>query len=288
MTVPSVNQFAFNAIPLQEPGQCRYVDIKSYNESRSIKSTTVTKFFDIVKNFYRNPDHRLLEVMPENIDSLVRIFMDIENIPFEEPDLIFTIVAAFSTYSGITDYAITQNKSSGSHLGLSYHVYFFAKLTLRELRDAIYVFVYNNPQWSRYIDISVYNRCRLFRVVGAVKPSSNKCMGLPSEKDFHEVIHGTLEETIIQNVENLPNATQLINAPKPAPVDLERFVEMVRRQNRKTTSDGRPTHRLPFVNPIHAETKQRIDALNDELQRMQGEMSEIKSLIGIVIDALKK
>jgi hypothetical protein len=56
------------------------------------------------------------------------------------------------------------------------------------------------PNYQDYIDNSVYDICRLFRLPNQRKPIGEKLC----ELDYHEIIHGSLEESFIQNIDDLP------------------------------------------------------------------------------------
>jgi hypothetical protein len=97
-----------------------------------------------------------------------------------------------------------MNVNSGQHDGLSYHLYFSCvidrktivlTLTSSQFIDTIF----------KYIDLCVYNTGRLFRCVNQLKPYANEHDVFTSELDYHELIIGSIEDTIIQNIKNLPN-----------------------------------------------------------------------------------
>lgn len=131
-----------------------------------------------------------------------KIYMDIENIPFDKTNVIYDIVNKFSSFMKIpTDgCCLTYNKKSTQHSGLSYHVIFPYVMDINDMKKSVLLFKTLNPEYEHYIDASVYSILRLFRL-----PMNGKVTGSGIDHDdCHEVIRGKFEDSFIQLTENLP------------------------------------------------------------------------------------
>ena len=131
-----------------------------------------------------------------------KIYMDVENIPFDKTNVIYDIVNKFSSFMKIpTDgYCLTYNKNSTQHLGLSYYIILPYVMSVDDMKKSVLLFKTLNPEYEHYIDASVYSVLRLFRL-----PMNGKVTGSGIDHDdYHEVIHGEFEDSFIQSTENLP------------------------------------------------------------------------------------
>ena len=143
-------------------------------------------------------DYTLFEVLP-NYDT--KFYFDIENIPRFDDKFIYNIIRDIQAYvkktSGIElkKYALTINEHSSSHEGLSYHLIFQDYYTTQQNnRFMLLRFLKEYDFYKEYIDTVVYSKNRLFKSANQLNINKN-------ENDFHKVIVGTIEDTIIQNID---------------------------------------------------------------------------------------
>ena len=180
-----------------------YVKIQNYYENNtSFQCNSLKEFIEII-NKYKNSEYSILEKLESDT---IRFFMDIENIPFDQPNLIISIINDFIKFYNIPEnYAYTLNEKS-NHYGLSYHVYFPFKVSKTRFGDKtiyklIQTFLSKHPQYYTYVDVSVYTKNRLFRVIGSCDPGiTNRPR---NQESFHSLIKGNIEDTIIQNYNHL-------------------------------------------------------------------------------------
>ena len=160
----------------QPKKRCPYKKISSNYQINIISLTDYDKFSfkGIVKienreqliNIMENKDNgSSFEVLSSGV---LRIFLDLENIPIDKPQLYKEIIIMFIKYAQLeedTPYTVTINKGS-RHLGLSYHV-IFAKVTTRTvLKNLVANFRKDNPEYKHYVDGIIYTPNRLFRLPG--------------------------------------------------------------------------------------------------------------------------
>ena len=191
-----------------------FVDINSYSEKRHIYKLSFEEFMVLANHqadtnnnnneIHDNKNYSILEILTSNN---VRMYFDIENIPNE--NIIFNIINDIKKYANLNcDYALTQNNNS-RHDGLSYHLYFPVQTTKNDIYNFIkYLHFKTNNIYFNYIDYRVYSFNRLFRIVGSVCPSRydnvKKIIDIQRNfNDYHKLIHGNLEDTIIQNYNKL-------------------------------------------------------------------------------------
>jgi hypothetical protein len=176
-----------------------YVKLDAYyNRTRYPYSVNILKdFVEIIKENYKNNQFSILENLYES--RLLKIFFDIENIPSDQPNLIYKIIDEIFDFFQFDNrkYALTLNKNS-RHPGLSYHLYFPYTSYLSNMNNMVHSLCYNKPHITNYIDTSVYANNRLFRVVGACDLIDKKTEKRNLES-YHELIKGNIEDSIIQN-----------------------------------------------------------------------------------------
>lgn len=133
-----------------------------------------------------------------------KIYLDIENVPDDKPDLINQIVTDFMTFMNINgSYCLTYNKNSAQHEGLSYHVIIPYVMRLGELKQCVIMFKTRYPEYDDYVDELVYSTLRLFRL-----PNQGKVTGKGIDNDdAHILMKGTLEEAFIQITDGFPLLT---------------------------------------------------------------------------------
>jgi len=134
-----------------------------------------------------------------------KIYLDIEQIPYDKDLLIFEIISDFQTFLNVTDksYALTINNNSNQHGGLSYHVVLPYVLDNVIMKQTILTFLTKFEKYNDFIDTTIYDIGRLFRLPNQYKPLGD---GL-CELDYHRIIEGSFNDFIIQNIKNIPTLT---------------------------------------------------------------------------------
>jgi len=136
------------------------------------------------------------------LNNTRRFYWDIENIPIDKTELIYEIIKDINSFLNIEDkhYLLTMNGNSNQHSGLSYHYILPYILDYKSMKKCVLLFKEQYDKYSDYIDSNVYNIGRLFRLPNQGKPTGK---GICKE-DFHKIIHGSILDSIIQNVKDLP------------------------------------------------------------------------------------
>lgn len=177
---------------------------KSYKENtlNNYVSVTIEEYIKLINNNKCSMCCTLYEVLEEN--RAIKIYMDIENIPNNETEKIYTTIDLFKKYCKenydleLTDYVLTQNNSSETHPGLSYHVIFkYYNTYIYILRNLMENFIIKYSELEKYIDCSVYSSLRLFKSVYQIGTTEIK-----NPNNYHNLIIGTVEDSIIQNTVN--------------------------------------------------------------------------------------
>lgn len=168
-------------------GMIKCVDImESYNENitDNIKYVNIDELINrLTKDIdkYQENKFSLFEIISNKCSP----YFDIENIPTDKSDLIIliknNIIKTFEKYSNIkinkkqrrnglnkqqliNSWIITENISSTSHDGLSYHLIFPNMITTQnKLKQFTFIFLRDYPEFIPYVDQSVYSKNRLFR-----------------------------------------------------------------------------------------------------------------------------
>jgi hypothetical protein len=239
------------------------VAITTYNEFRKNKIDTVYSIneFETYMELAQSNSKSCFEILQNDI---LRIYLDMENIPNENTELYKQIIAEFMEYAGLNkiqaEYVVTFNPCS-HHKGLSYHVIFHVLTTLDNLKNLVQNFKHHHQAYMSYVDDSVYTRLRLFRLPGqrGLPCQDEKYITNPdydNEKDVHQ-IHEThftdpnhkyvLQDYIIQHTSPTENKAFTRQYKKCAESD-------VAKDNGKNKSDDwrnynffRSTYRF-FVN----------------------------------------
>ena len=173
------------------------------NKVHDIEIKNLSKAKRTPKNFIRPlKDYTLYEVIPP---YNIKFYFDIENIPRDDTNFINNIIRDIKEYvfkkTGIkfTDYSLTLNSHSSSHEGLSYHLVFLNYYTYQEnIRRMVLHFLKEYDFYSDYIDTVVYSKYRLFKSANQI--NIRKDGGKSTPDDVHKIIVGTVEDSIIQNI----------------------------------------------------------------------------------------
>ena len=193
----------------------KYIDIKSYNSKRIIKSVSLSNYLNILeeqasednKNVKRhdNVNYSMLEILT---DDKVRMYFDIENIPRDNKEMIYEIIDKIYEIMQLKDretykYTLTFNNNS-HHEGLSYHLFIPVVSTKTSIYNFIKLFNHRTDyKYVNMIDYRVYGKNRLFRTVGSRCPSKFKPYTPRNQEDYHILIEGQLLSSIIQYTSKL-------------------------------------------------------------------------------------
>lgn len=132
-------------------------------------------------------------------NDFMRIYLDLENISVEEPNMYKNIITAFAAFANINlntvAYGITLNKGS-HHPGLSYHVVFGAVTFRDNLKSLVQRFKLAYPEFEKFVDASIYTRNRLFRLPDQIscdiRAESDRYRDIPEswtrDADSHRII----------------------------------------------------------------------------------------------------
>jgi len=174
-----------------------YVGTQFY-KSKSIKRTNIsTSIEDFVNVIRAHAGTRTCILEKLSSKNECRLFFDVDYIPADSN--INEVISYLAGEFGIPDdkYALTLNSGS-HHSKFSYHIYFpyrvsYAQLAIRAPKIQI-------------IDRTIYTNGRLFRCVEQIAPLSVFSLfdSHFNANDKHVLIHGNIEDTIIQYCDTLP------------------------------------------------------------------------------------
>ena len=187
----------------------RYYHIKYFNQAYKNNEKYAVSVNDMIKVINQSkykPEYALYEIL---CTPIRRLYLDIEGVPTSDPELINRLINDFTTFLNIpsNQYCLTLNRGS-RHTGLSYHLLFKYKLHHKSILNIVRNFKSQYPSYSDYIDESVYDSRRLFRL-----PLQHSAINTKSviqtdkynrEMDFHEIVKGDLGDFIIQNIKTIP------------------------------------------------------------------------------------
>lgn len=188
----------------------KYIQLKSnFGENRrnNYKLAEISQFEKLIEE---TGETSIFEILMTN--DPVKIYLDIENIPKDDTQLIYEIINKFKEFVKRTanydleKYVLTQNQHS-RHDGLSYHL-IFTEYYVRhnyEIKAMITQFISENPDYKNFIDMSVYSNKRLFRCINQKNVKNKNTDGEIDDDDMHKIIseNGTVAESVIQNTYNL-------------------------------------------------------------------------------------
>jgi hypothetical protein len=133
----------------------------------------------------------------------VKLFIDVDGVPTNKKGLIYELFDDFIDFmkkrfnKTLTRCALTMNKHSISHPGLSYHVYFpeYHVNNIYQIKYILTLFIKDYSKYYDYVDGCIYHYNRLFRCVNQYN-ASTKSRG--EKDDIHLLIAGSIDDTIIQ------------------------------------------------------------------------------------------
>ncbi len=181
------------------------VKLSQYNENKKENYITFKNSSDLISEFNNSKLKQtcMLEVLQSNF---IRVFLDIEKIPTDQPDLIYSIINDISEFLSIDKNLYTLTTNNGSHhSGLSYHLYFPYFTTKQNMLNVIRNFILETEKkYEKYIDQSVYSKNRLFRLPYQYSPLLEiNDPNYDRQKDYHVIIKGDIKDCIVQNITNL-------------------------------------------------------------------------------------
>lgn len=134
-------------------------------------------------------------------EDMRKIYLDIEKI--QDDNIIHNLINNFMKFLKITNkdsYVLTENKGSEQHSGLSYHLILPYKMMVSDMVKLVVSFTVEHPEYSKYVDVGVYDKRRLFRLPNNGKMSSK---GI-NMNDIHKVVHGEFKDAYIQVIDKVP------------------------------------------------------------------------------------
>lgn len=183
----TINYFAFNST---------YTERRRNNHQ---ETTNIKEFIDLI-----NFPGKVYEVL---LNTPVKLFIDIDGIPKNKPDLINEFIQEFIKFMKkifditINKYALTKNEGSTSHAGLSYHIY-FPEYQVKHISIIKYILLnfikYDEERkFYDYIDGCIYHYNRLFRCPNQYNANKE----VIDELDKHIIIQGSIEDCVIQYID---------------------------------------------------------------------------------------
>ena len=178
----------------------------NYRERRKENEITTENIDEYLNLIQQN--HKVYEIL---YNVPVKLFIDIDGVDINKPTLVNEFIQDFINFLNVEfntnltpdDYALTFNSGSGSHAGLSYHIY-IPKFYVKDIYNMKYIltlFVKHNDKYYNYTDGIIYHYNRLFRATNQYNAKYDKSVEeLKDEnnQDVHILKHGTLKDTVIQ------------------------------------------------------------------------------------------
>lgn len=227
-----------------------------------------------------DPTVCVLEVLT---NRMRRLYLDIEYIPTDQPDLITDIITAFITFMEFDEdiqYCITKNEHSAQHEGLSYHVIFSVAMDYRSMLKCVKTFHKAYPQYEEYVDDNVYTLNRLFRLPEQGKPSKE---GVDHE-DRHVLIKGDMSMAFIQDVSNLRELHDE-DLPEAARVMDENIATRRKGSYRQQTRDLQDALIL-FTTKIMEEISQSRKEMSDSMERIHSRVDKMDEVMQHLLDKI--
>lgn len=237
----------------------KYIQLKSnFGENRrnNYKLAEISQFEKLIEE---TGETSIFEILMTN--DPVKIYLDIENIPKDDTQLIYEIINKFKEFVKRTanydleKYVLTQNQHS-RHEGLSYHL-IFTEYYVRhnyEIKAMITQFISENPDYKNFIDMSVYSNKRLFRCINQKNVKNKNTDGEIDDDDMHKIIseNGTVAESVIQNTYNLKLLEHEYPMNKDFADSANPSFKYVKRQERKQPIKIKIVNNIPTTQPTTA------------------------------------
>ena len=227
-------------------------------------------FYTTIKETFKdvlNKETASFEILRREVR---RLYLDLENIPKDRPDVVDIIVKGIKELLNIPNvkHHVSFNKASKTHAGLSYHVVFNICMTRANIYQAILYYKSTHEDYSAYIDPSVYSRIRLFRL-----PFNGKPIGSTIDNnDFHDIITegSILDDFYIQDTDSYPMLEDKDIKDEIKSFDARAYLKERRAQH----VDGDPkdsNDNLRYQNIANY--------VMDTTEKMQGDINDVKAEI---------
>lgn len=179
---------------------CYFKIIENYNSKTNIIRSSVSEFAEIIRRHYSDPSLSVLEVLSNT--NKQHFYIDIDGVDESHSldfvnQFIINVVVNFEAYCHkflhirqnidfVNHTHISYNSGSNTHPGHSFHLIFpiaFVSDIPKRLEAFMREFVeyYKKTETnklfvdlSKHIDLTIYNRNRLFRVIGSCAPGRTK------------------------------------------------------------------------------------------------------------------
>ena len=192
--------------------------IKRFEEQRTTINVNPTEVFDIIKSGHNGEfqKYSCYEVLTK---AIRKMYFDIENIPKESTEMINDIIRdlkVFYEYKITTKskefkkpdkiptkskikHVLTTNLAS-PHDGLSYHLIFYNySCNYLTLKDSIKEFLHYYPEYSKFIDLAVYSKDRLFKIPYSYGIKKGESIQLNTD-NYHRFVYTDSNGTALTNL----------------------------------------------------------------------------------------
>lgn len=251
---------------------------KSFKENVKGNRTTYDTIADSL-NDVNNKEISSFEFLNKPVR---RLYLDIENIPHDNKDLIYDLISDLRDTLHISKdikHHLTFNKSSLSHAGLSYHVIFNVCMDYKAMSRCILYFKSKYEEYANYVDVSVYSSSRLFRLPYNGKPLGAKI----DNEDFHEIISegSKLEDCFIQDTANYPVIDEDTLPKEILTFDIKKYMKERREKQKieglpdESPDFDRNKDLEEFVINHTEQTDKRLDNIEQEVKVMNTQLSKI-------------
>lgn len=202
----------------------KYIDIHaSYRENKAYnyRNTSIDDHLQYLNSNKSSMETTRFEVIPGGVP--VRIYFDIEAIPKDQPNIIYDIISSLKVFllktlpkdtfpelnTRCIPHALTHNKASSSHEGLSYHLFFpTLATTIHNIEKLLknYLQTEEGQKYTDYCDTVVYSSDRLFKCIEQIGISKKSFEKDPDDR--HVLVEGNIIDTVIQYI---PDETIILN-----------------------------------------------------------------------------
>ena len=157
------------------------------------------------------------------------------------------------------EWIYTQNQSSSSHYGDSYHIIFKNICTYHTEQTKAFMndFINKHEQYRKYVDLSVYSVYRLFRLPYS-KCASSYCSKQINEDDIHKT--DIDNDYIIQY--HQPSAKHIIVLDRNDPINFTQRVKQIR------TSGTLSKHIMDMIQMLTCDTNDEKAAMRADIYKM--------------------
>ena len=268
-----------------------YINFETdYKERKRENEKTIediNEYLDIIKH-----NGKVYEIL---YNDPIKLFVDIDGVEIDKPTLINEFIQdfidflnnEFKLHLNYDDYALTQNNKSGSHAGLSYHVY-IPKLYIRHISNIKYIlklFIKDHSKYFEYVDGVIYHNNRLFRATNQFNAKNVQTVDEIIEnteliQDIHILKHGSLKDTVIQYIEESNELVLNIDYNKVSSVKLKNSSFNVQHQKlkKKVNTQSRIINNLQTQ--LKANDNARIIIQTHSIEDIKRKFDEYQNIIG--------